>query len=146
MLYAKPWEHLSAVATLSIVILLSPRINSSTRYTCCFCRNLNRATWSGIICDFLTSFREFLDPAVNRFTRQTLPTVNRQYLCMNILCIESFCHITRMTEHSSVVQSSTVAILTTETSTWTCACASSTYTVMKLDREYYKSFDSILLR
>jgi hypothetical protein len=25
------------------------------------------------------------------FTRQTLPTVNRKYLFMNILCIESFC-------------------------------------------------------
>jgi hypothetical protein len=32
MLYAKPWEHPSAVGTLSIVILLSARINSST---CC---------------------------------------------------------------------------------------------------------------
>jgi hypothetical protein len=32
LLYAKPWEHLSAVATLSIVILLSAQINSST---CC---------------------------------------------------------------------------------------------------------------
>jgi hypothetical protein len=32
MLYAKPWEHLSAVATLSIIILLLVRINSST---CC---------------------------------------------------------------------------------------------------------------
>jgi hypothetical protein len=33
MLYAKPWERPSAVATLSIVILLSARINSSTRCT-----------------------------------------------------------------------------------------------------------------
>jgi hypothetical protein len=33
MLYAKPWEHSSAVATLSIFILLSARINSSTRCT-----------------------------------------------------------------------------------------------------------------
>jgi hypothetical protein len=31
MLYDKPWEHPSAVATLSIFILLSARINSSTR-------------------------------------------------------------------------------------------------------------------
>jgi hypothetical protein len=28
---------------------------------------------------------------VNRFTRQTLPTVNMQHFFMNILCIESFC-------------------------------------------------------
>jgi hypothetical protein len=33
MLYAKPWEHPSAVATLSIVILLSAQINYSTHCT-----------------------------------------------------------------------------------------------------------------
>jgi hypothetical protein len=38
-----------------------------------------------IICDFRTSLREFLHPAVNRFTTQTLPTVNRKYLFMNML-------------------------------------------------------------
>jgi hypothetical protein len=46
---------------------------------------------SGIICDFRTSLREFLDPVVNRITRQTLPTVNRKYFFVNILCPESFC-------------------------------------------------------
>jgi hypothetical protein len=45
-----------------------------------------------IICDFRTSLREFLDPAVNRFTLQTLPTVNGKIFCMNILCIESLLH------------------------------------------------------
>jgi hypothetical protein len=30
-------------------------------------------------------------PIVNRFKRQTLPTVNRKHFFMNILCIESFC-------------------------------------------------------
>jgi hypothetical protein len=34
--------------------------------------------------------REFLDPVVNRFTRQTLPTVNRKHFFMNNLYIESF--------------------------------------------------------
>jgi hypothetical protein len=38
-----------------------------------------------------TSLTEFLDPAVNRFTRQTLPTLNRKHFFTNILCIESFC-------------------------------------------------------
>jgi hypothetical protein len=33
MMYAKTWEHPTAVATLSSVILLSARINSSTRST-----------------------------------------------------------------------------------------------------------------
>jgi hypothetical protein len=33
MLYAKPWEHPNAFATLSIVILLSARMNPSARYT-----------------------------------------------------------------------------------------------------------------
>jgi hypothetical protein len=53
--------------------------------------NLNRATWSGIICDLRTLLREFFDQVVNRFTCQTLPTVNRKYFFMNILCTESFC-------------------------------------------------------
>jgi hypothetical protein len=44
-----------------------------------------------IICDFRTSLREFLDPVVNRRTRQTLPTVNRKHFFMNFLCIETFC-------------------------------------------------------
>jgi hypothetical protein len=33
----------------------------------------------------------FLDQVVNRFTRQTLLTVNMKYFFMNILCLESFC-------------------------------------------------------
>jgi hypothetical protein len=42
--------------------------------------------WSGIICDFQTSLREFLDPSVNRFARQTFPTVNRKrFFFVNIL-------------------------------------------------------------
>jgi hypothetical protein len=46
---------------------------------------------------------------------------------MNILCIKSFCPQKSITERfSSVVHSSTVANLTTETSLWTCACVSAT--------------------
>jgi hypothetical protein len=30
-----------------------------------------------------------LDPVVNRFTRQTIPTVNRKHFFKNIFCIES---------------------------------------------------------
>jgi hypothetical protein len=66
---------------------------------------------------------------VNRFTRRTLPTVKSKHFFMNILCIESFCRQKeRTTERwSSVVQSSsTLAIMTTETSLWTCACAFAT--------------------
>jgi spore maturation protein SpmA len=44
-------------------------------------------TWLGIICDSETSSRELLDPVVNPFTRQTLPTVNRKHFFVNILCI-----------------------------------------------------------
>jgi hypothetical protein len=43
-----------------------------------------------IIRDFRTSLREFLDTVVNRFTRQTLPTVSRKHFFTNTLCIESF--------------------------------------------------------
>jgi hypothetical protein len=60
---------------------------------------------------------------VNRFTRQTFPTVNRKHFFMNIPCIESFAHKKCTTERCSwvVYSSSTVVILTTETSLWTCA-------------------------
>jgi hypothetical protein len=33
----------------------------------------------------------FCHPVVNRFTRQTLPTVNRKHFFMNIHCTECFC-------------------------------------------------------
>jgi hypothetical protein len=36
-------------------------------------------------------FSKFLAPVVNRFTRQTLLTLNRKQFCMNIFCCESFC-------------------------------------------------------
>jgi hypothetical protein len=70
-------------------------------------------------------FDTSLDPAVNRFTRHTLPTVNRKHVFMNILCIESFCPQKESTTDrcSSVVHTlSTVVILTAGTSLWTCAC------------------------
>jgi hypothetical protein len=62
--------------------------------------------------------REFLDPVVKRFTRQTLSTVNRKHPFMNILLIESFCPQKRATKRCSsvVYPSSTVAILIAETS------------------------------
>jgi hypothetical protein len=44
-----------------------------------------------IVNDFRTSLREFLYPVVNRFTRQTLLTQNRQYFFVNMLFSESFC-------------------------------------------------------
>jgi hypothetical protein len=44
MLYAKSWEHLNADATL-----FHPLYG-------CFCHNVNRFSWSGIICYFRTSF------------------------------------------------------------------------------------------
>jgi hypothetical protein len=56
----------------------------------CFCRNLNRETWSGI-CDFRTPLREFFYPAVKPFTRQTLPTVNRTHFSTQIIWFESLC-------------------------------------------------------
>jgi hypothetical protein len=42
-----------------------------------------------------------LAPRLNRFTRQTLPTVNRKHVCMNILCTEFFCPQKRTTERCS---------------------------------------------
>jgi hypothetical protein len=71
-------------------IALPVRRNPQYRsfYDCCLS---HFRTWSGIICDFRTSLREFLDPVVNRFTGQTLPAVNRKYFFMNFICSESFC-------------------------------------------------------
>jgi hypothetical protein len=87
---AKPWEHPTTVATLSTVSPVSPNQLFHLLHSC-FCRNLNRATWSCIICDFQTSLREFLGPVENRLMPQTLPTVSRKHFFMNILCTESFC-------------------------------------------------------
>jgi hypothetical protein len=121
MLYDKPWEQPSAVATLPIVILLSAPINSSTSLQHgCFCRNLIRATWSGITCDFRRSLREFLDSVVNRFTRQTLPTVKQETLLYGypLHCVLfPTKKKNRARERLSLVvhSSTTVAIFTTET-------------------------------
>jgi hypothetical protein len=69
-----------------------------------------------------------LPPRLNRFMRQTLPTVNRKYFFMNIICLESFCPQKKTHNRTllfSSVSSSTVAILTTETSLWNLfACIS----------------------
>jgi hypothetical protein len=35
-------------------------------------------------------FATILDPVLNRFKRQTLPTVNMKHFFMNILCIDPF--------------------------------------------------------
>jgi hypothetical protein len=51
----------------------------------------NFRTGSDIICDFRKSIRELPCPVVNRFTRQTLSTLNKKHFFMNILCIESLC-------------------------------------------------------
>jgi hypothetical protein len=75
--------------------------------------------------------RKVCHPVLNRFTRHTLPTVNRKYFFMNILCIEFFCSQRTIERCSSAVHSSsTVAFLATETSLWRCACASATWTVL----------------
>jgi hypothetical protein len=59
--------------------------------------------------------RNFRHPVVNRFTLQTLPTVNRKYFFINNLCTSQKNRTTELC--SSVVHpSSTIAILTTETS------------------------------
>jgi hypothetical protein len=75
------------------LIHLSHRFTSASKpaaqksFDCCLS---HFRTWSAIICDFRTSWGEILDPAVNRFKRQTLSTVNRKHFFMNILCIEYF--------------------------------------------------------
>jgi hypothetical protein len=55
------------------------------------------------LCNFQMSLREFLNPVVNHFTWQTLPTVNMKHFFINILCIESCCPQKRTTERCSSV-------------------------------------------
>jgi hypothetical protein len=52
--------------------------------------------------------RNVCHPVVNRFTRQTLPTVNRKHLFMNILCIESFCPPKKKTHNRTLLFDSTL--------------------------------------
>jgi hypothetical protein len=85
----------------------------------CFCHNPNRANWSGTICDFRKSLREFLDLVVNRFTRQTLPTTNKKHFFMNILCIE-FC--SQNTPNRTLLFGSILLKYGRHFEYWTCAC------------------------
>jgi hypothetical protein len=130
MLYGKPWEHPSAAAKLSTVVLLSAP-NLPTH-----CRVASGAisTWRpgrASSATFEISLREFLDPVLKRFTRQTLPTVTRKYFFLYeyhshwvILPTKSITERFFLVVHPSSV----VATLTTETSLWTWACVSATYT------------------
>jgi hypothetical protein len=90
MLYAKRWEHLvQLLHCLSLSSCQFERLFHPLHSW--FCRSPNRSTRSGIICEFRTSLREYLHPVMKLFTQQTLPTINRKHVFMNILCIESFC-------------------------------------------------------
>jgi hypothetical protein len=74
MLYA---AHPSAVATLSIVIVSSNQHFHPLHS--CFCCNLNRATLSGVMCDFNTSLREFIDPIVKNTSHRKQETFLYEY-------------------------------------------------------------------
>jgi hypothetical protein len=84
-LYAKPWEHPSAVALQSISILLLVWVNSST---CC---TASAQSQQGDLVGHHLQLWMSLREAVNHFMWQTLPTINKRHFFMNILCIESFC-------------------------------------------------------
>jgi hypothetical protein len=63
--------------------------------------------------------RNLCHPVVNRFTRQTLPTIHLTHSFLNVLCIELF--FPQKKTHNKIVifgitHSNTVAICTTETS------------------------------
>jgi hypothetical protein len=62
---------------------------------------------------------------------------------MNVLCIQSFCPHECTTESCPLVvqSSSTVTILTTETSLWTCVCTSDTWQYTY--KIHYSCFTSI---
>jgi hypothetical protein len=60
--------------------------------------------------------RGFLGSVANRFTRQTLPTIKGKHFFMNILCVEAFCPQKEKYTQQTALFSSTVTILTAETS------------------------------
>jgi hypothetical protein len=66
------------ISPTNIDTLVSSLYSSS--FDCCLSHFF---TWSSTIWYFRTSLREFLDPVVNCFTRQTLPTVNRKPLLVS---------------------------------------------------------------
>jgi hypothetical protein len=80
-----------AITSTNINTLVPPLYQCVQTRSIKYCCLSHFRTWSGIICDFRAPLREFLDPVVNRFKRLTLPTQDRKYSFMNILCNEFFC-------------------------------------------------------
>jgi hypothetical protein len=129
LLYAKPWEHPTAVATVSVVVLLSAGINSFTRCTVASVINLKRqpgrtssVTFEQLWGNFTTQLwfalcdKHFLPQTGNIslwISFASGPFAHKKW-CTTVRC-------------SSVVHpSSTVTILTTETGLWRCSCLSFT--------------------
>jgi hypothetical protein len=82
--------------------IISWHILHQHRYTCPIALPLRRKPEHGSILTLVSATsasplqllhhqRNICHPVVNRFTRQTLPTVNRKYFFMNVLCVQSFC-------------------------------------------------------
>jgi hypothetical protein len=87
---AKSWEHPSAVATLSIVILLSARINSSPAAQLL----LSQSQQYDLVGNHLrlsNVFKIISLPSCKPIYATDTSIVNRKHFFMNILCIESFC-------------------------------------------------------
>jgi hypothetical protein len=90
MLYAKPWEHPSAIATLSVIILLSAWINSSTHCTVASVAISTGRPGRASSATFQHPRENFLTQLWTVLCQKTLPTIKKQHFFMNILCIESF--------------------------------------------------------
>jgi hypothetical protein len=109
-------------------------------YQCVETRRIEVVWLLSHFCHFCTSVStsssaKRLPPICEPFYATNTSHRKQETFLYEYLWIESFCPQKRRTEHcSSVVHSScTVAVLTTETSLWTCAYASDTETVIKLD-------------
>jgi hypothetical protein len=117
----RKWKkHLFLDVFATTLLHLPNRFSSASKpaawkpFQCCLS---HVRTWLDIICRFRRPVREFLNPVVNRFTRQTLPTISTKPFSMNIHCIEYFAHKRHRIERcSSVIYPSSTAIFTTETS------------------------------
>jgi hypothetical protein len=93
------------------------RFNSASKSTaqkssdCCLSHSFTSVSTS-------SSLRKYINQVLNRFTRQTLPTVNRKHFFIHILCIEPLCPEKRTHKRTLLFGStplSKVAILTIET-------------------------------
>jgi hypothetical protein len=129
-------EHLFLDRSSTNIDTLVPSLSSASKPAACKSFDCCLRHFHTTVLTSSSSEQHLLPSCIQFYVTNTSHRKQEIYFFMNILCIESFAHQEHTSERcSSVVYfSSKVAILTTKTSIWTCACASATYIFIKLDR------------